>query len=101
MSTYHYIFTYTWQRNNKYRGKPGEINENHQWFLELYDAMGRGYPGWSDASCPTHGAEKELDEMKQILDGIKTFLEMWGRARAATYLARYGNYRAAQALYRD
>ena len=39
--------------------------------------------------------------MKKILDSIKTFLEMWGRARAATYLARYGNYRAAQDLYRD
>jgi len=39
--------------------------------------------------------------MKRILDGIKTFLEMWGRARAAAYLARNGNYQAAQALYRD
>ena len=39
--------------------------------------------------------------MKKILDGVKTFLEMWGRARAATYLARHGNYHAAQALYRD
>jgi len=39
--------------------------------------------------------------MKRIFDRIKTFLEMWGRARAAAYLARYGNYRAARALYRD
>jgi len=39
--------------------------------------------------------------MKRILDSIKTFLEMWGRARAAAYLARQGHYRAAQALYRD
>jgi len=39
--------------------------------------------------------------MKNILDSIKTFLEMWGRARAATYLARQGHYRAAQEMYRD
>jgi hypothetical protein len=39
--------------------------------------------------------------MKKVFGSIKTFLEMWGRARAAAYLARYGNYRAAQALYRD
>jgi hypothetical protein len=39
--------------------------------------------------------------MKRIFDRIKTFLEMWGRARAAAYLARNGNYQAAQALYRD
>jgi len=39
--------------------------------------------------------------MKRILDSIKTFLEMWGRARAAAYLARQGNYRAAQDMYRD
>ena len=37
--------------------------------------------------------------MKKILDSVKTFLEMWGRARAAAFLARHGNYRAAQALY--
>jgi hypothetical protein len=39
--------------------------------------------------------------MKSILKSIKDFLEMWGRARAAAYLARNGNYQAAQALYRD
>jgi hypothetical protein len=39
--------------------------------------------------------------MTSILHSIKTFLEMWGRARAAAFLARHGNYRAAQALYRD
>ena len=39
--------------------------------------------------------------MKSILNSIKDFLEMWGRARAAAYLARNGNYHAAQALYRD
>jgi hypothetical protein len=39
--------------------------------------------------------------MKKILDSINTFLEIWGRARAAAYLARYGNYQAARDLYRD
>lgn len=39
--------------------------------------------------------------MTSILNSIKTFLEMWGRARAAAYLARHGDYHAAQALYRD
>ena len=39
--------------------------------------------------------------MKRILESIKAFLEMWGRARAAAYLARNGNYHAAHALYRD
>jgi hypothetical protein len=39
--------------------------------------------------------------MKRILESIKAFLEMWGRARAAAYLARQGNYRAAQDMYRD
>jgi hypothetical protein len=39
--------------------------------------------------------------MKKILDSIKAYLEIWGRARAAAYLARYGNYRAAQDMYRD
>jgi hypothetical protein len=39
--------------------------------------------------------------MTSIFNSIKTFLEMWGRARAAAYLARNGNYHAAQALYRD
>ena len=39
--------------------------------------------------------------MKSVFKSIKTFLEMWGRARAAAYLARNGNYQAAQALYRD
>jgi len=99
--TYHYIFTYTWQCNNKYHGKPGGKNENHQWFLGLHDAMGRSDPRVTDASCPTDGAVSELDTMKKILDSIKTWLEMLGRARAAAYLARYGNYRAAQNLYRD
>ena len=39
--------------------------------------------------------------MKSVFKSIKDFLEMWGRARAAAYLARNGNYHAAQALYRD
>jgi hypothetical protein len=39
--------------------------------------------------------------MKKILNNIKEWLEMWGRARAAAYLARNGDYHAAQALYRD
>jgi hypothetical protein len=39
--------------------------------------------------------------MKRILDSIKTVLEMWGRARAAAYLARQGDYRAAREMYRD
>ena len=39
--------------------------------------------------------------MKSVFKSIKDFLEMWGRARAAAYLARNGNYQAAQALYRD
>ena len=39
--------------------------------------------------------------MTSIFNSIKTFLEMWGRARAAAYLARHGDYQAAQALYRD
>ena len=39
--------------------------------------------------------------MRSIFNRIKDFLEMWGRARAAAYLARNGDYHAAQALYRD
>jgi hypothetical protein len=39
--------------------------------------------------------------MRSILDNIKTWLEMWGRARAAAYLARQGDWKSAQALYRD
>ena len=39
--------------------------------------------------------------MKTIFNGIKAWLEMWGRARAAAYLARQGDYRAAQDMYRD
>lgn len=39
--------------------------------------------------------------MRSIFNSIKDFLEMWGRARAAAYLARNGDYHAAQALYRD
>jgi hypothetical protein len=39
--------------------------------------------------------------MTSILHSIKTFLEMWGRARAAAYLARQGEWKSAQALYRD
>jgi hypothetical protein len=39
--------------------------------------------------------------MKTIFNCVKAWLEMWGRARAAAYLARHGNYQAAQALYRD
>ena len=39
--------------------------------------------------------------MTSIFNSIKTFLEMWGRARAAAYLAQNGKYQAAQALYRD
>ena len=101
MPTDHYIFTYTWQCNNKYHGKPGEENENYQWFLGLHDAMGRSDPGFTHGPCPTDGAGPELDTMKSILKSIKDFLEMWGRARAAAYLARNGNYQAAQALYRD
>ena len=39
--------------------------------------------------------------MKSIFNSIKDFLEMWGRARAAAYLARQGDWKSAQALYRD
>ena len=39
--------------------------------------------------------------MKRIFYTLKTVLEMWGRARAAAYLARQGHYRAAQEMYRD
>jgi hypothetical protein len=39
--------------------------------------------------------------MKTIFNCIKEWLEMWGRARAAAYLARQGDYRAAQDMYRD
>ena len=39
--------------------------------------------------------------MTNIFNSIKTWLEMWGRARAAAYLARQGDWKSAQALYRD
>ena len=39
--------------------------------------------------------------MKSVFKSIKDFLEMWGRARAAAYLARQGDWKSAQALYRD
>jgi hypothetical protein len=53
VGTNHYIFTYTWQCNNKYHGKPGETNENHQRILELHDAMGRSDPGFTHGPGPT------------------------------------------------
>lgn len=39
--------------------------------------------------------------MKKIINSIEVVLEMFARARAASYLARFGNYQAAQDLYRD
>lgn len=39
--------------------------------------------------------------MKRFIGCVKAWLEMWGRARAAAYLARQGDYRAAQDMYRD
>ena len=52
----HYIFRYTLHRNNKYHGKPGEENENYQWFLGLHDALGRSDPGLTHGPGPTDGA---------------------------------------------
>ena len=38
--------------------------------------------------------------MKQVLDTVWSLCESWGTARAAAHLARIGNIKGAQELYK-
>jgi hypothetical protein len=38
--------------------------------------------------------------MKQFLETVWSLCESWGTARAAAYMARMGNYKGAQELYK-